>query len=179
MYLDRDRKNSKLSLVDNDNEVLSMSYFFDEFIWIVNGSNPIEITHEVDEILYNNLSNLFNNEYEFNISNKLCNKSDSKIVWLSDQAVDLSDEAETDRVTRLVIEKKDNKIIIYVINPFLNKMGIVRRSYTVAFSPSGNGYMTKNVKTGLSFQDDIVNLFACTMDGVNVSEVKEPQKKLK
>lgn len=179
MYLERDRNNSQLSLIDNDGIVLSMSWFFDEFVWMINGNEPIEITREVDETLFNNLCNLLNNKYEFYISNELSNQSRNKIVWLSDQAVDLEDKFATDTINRLVIERVEDKIIITVLNPFCNKNGIIRRSYTVAFSPSGNGYCTKNVNSGMSFQDDMVMLFAHTMDGVNVSDVKEPQKKLK
>ena len=179
MYLERDRKNSQLSLIDKDEVLLSMSWFFDEFIWMINGINPIEITRDVDEILFNNLCNLLSNEYEFYTSNKLSNQRENRIEWLSDQAVDLEDDFATDAINRLIIEKVEDKIIITVLNPFCNKNGIIRRSYTVAFSPSGNGYMTKNVKSGMSFQDDIVSLFAHTMDGVNVIDVKEPQKKLK
>ena len=60
MYLERDRKNSQLSLVDKDEVVLSMSWFFDEFVWMINGIGPIEITREVDETLFNNLCNFSN-----------------------------------------------------------------------------------------------------------------------
>ena len=179
MYLERDRKNSQLSLIDKDEVVLSMRWFFDEFIWMINGPGIVEITRDVDEILFNNLCNLLNNEYKFYINNKLSNQSGNRIQWFSDQAVDLEDELSTDRINRLTIERIEDRIIIAVFNPFFNKNGIVRRSYTVAFSPSGNGYLTKNVKSGMSFQDDIVSLFAHTMDGVNVSDVKEPQIVLK
>lgn len=170
MYLDRNRKDSKLSLIDNDKEVLSMSYFFDEFIWFINSIGPIEITREVDETLYNNLCNLFENQYEFYISDNLTSKKDNKIIWFSDQMVDLDNLEDTDRVTRLVIERKEDKIVINVINPFFNRMGIVKQSYTIAFSPGGNGYMTRNVNTGKTFQDDIVCLFMNTMDGISIGE---------
>lgn len=179
MYLDRDRVDSKLSLVDKDGTVLSMSWFFDEFTWIIESMEPIVITREVDEILFNNLCNLLNNEYKFYISNELSNQSNNRIQWFSDQAVNLEDEFSTDTINRLVIERIEDKIVISVFNPFLNKNGIIRKSYVVAFSPGGNGYQTRNVKTCLSFQDDIVRLFSYTMDGIDMNGDKDIQKKLK
>ena len=178
MYLDRDRENNKMTIIEKDKEVLSMSYIFDEFVWKVNPMAPVIITKQVDEVFYNNLINLFDNEYLFNMDEKLSNKSKNKIKWLSDQNVDLDNVAEIDKITRLVIEKKEDKVYIYVINPFYNGMGIVKDFYTVAFSPLGNGYCTKNKETGMSFQDDMAMLFSYTMDGIDMTETDSFQKKL-
>ena len=164
MEVIKDKMRGCLSFLKNDNPVMELSWFFDEFVWMVKSNEPIIITKETDEVFYENLCDLMNNNYKFYLDNKLSFKEENKLQWLSDQYVNLEDEEEIDKVNRLIIEKVDNSFIIYVNNPFLSRCGIKKRNYIICFSPLGNGYVVKNVDTGANLQDDIVTLFSNTIN---------------
>ena len=164
MEVIKDKMRGCLSFIQDDNTVMELSWFFDEFVWMVKSNEPIIITKETDEVFYGNLCNLMNNNYKFYIDSKFSFKDENKLQWLSDQYVNLEDEEETDKVNRLIIEKVDNSFIIYVNNPFLSRCGIKKKNYIICFSPLGNGYMVKNVDTGANLQDDIVALFSNTIN---------------
>lgn len=178
MKVIRDKKRGRLSFMKEDSPIMELSWFFDEFIWMINSGEPIIITEDIDKVFYDNLCQLMSNNYKFYIDNKLSFKKDNKLQWLSDQCVDLDDELETDRINRLVIERIDNSFIISVDNPFLNRLGIRRDSFTISFSPAGNGYMVKNVDTDTNLQDDVVMLF---FNSMNIGEDIGPclSKKIK
>jgi hypothetical protein len=179
MKVIKNKKDKILSFVENDKSVMELSWFYDEFIWTINGVNPVVVTRDTDETFYMGLYKIMNNDYQYFIDCNLSNKSDNRIQWLSDQCCDLEDKESTDRINILIIERIDESFIIRVENPYLFENGIRRSSYTIAFSPSGNGYMVKNIETGTNFQDDIVSLFNDTMEKSEISNSEEPQKKLK
>lgn len=136
-----------------------MSFFFDEFIWCFYTTDPIVITSDVDEDFFNELETVMTGRYYFG-NNGLSLLENNRLIWLSDQYCDLGDEESTDRVSRLVIEKCADSYKMYTHNPFFSRMNISKSSIFIAFSPAGNGYCTKNMITGSTFQDDIVaNLF--------------------
>lgn len=164
MKVIRDKKQGRLSFIKEDSPIMELSWFFDEFIWIINSNEPIIITEDIDKVFYDNLCQLMSNDYKFYIDNKLSFKNENKLQWLSDQCVDLEDELETDRINRLIIERVNDSFIVRVENPFCIKNGINKRSFTISFSPSGNGYMVKNVETGTNLQDDVVMLFSNSMN---------------
>ena len=58
---------------------------------------------------------------------------------------------------------KDNKIYLSVFNPFCEQNGLVKNFNLVAFSPSGNGFLTKNLITNTTFQDDMVSAYQKTL----------------
>lgn len=170
MRLIRNKNNNELVLIDDNGDVLlKISWMADEFVWVLNDSK-ILITRDVDENFYNNLTCLMNNNYEFFISDGLCYKGKDMIQWLSDQYVDLENEEETITINRLIIEKQDNAFVISAYNPFCSQNGIDRSRYVIGFSPAGNGYKTRNVSTGTTFQDDMVLLYSCTMNKVSMAE---------
>lgn len=76
-----------------------------------------------------------------------------------EQYCDIEDENSTNMVNRLIIEKTDNKIKLSYENPFFKKFNIRKCDNVIAFSPCGNGFYSKNINTGLSFQDDIIMTF--------------------
>ena len=164
MEIIRDKKRGCLSFIKNDNPVMELSWFFDEFVWMVKSNEPIIITKETDEVFYKNLCDLMNNNYKFYLDSKFSFKEENKLQWLSDQYVNLEDMSETDKVNRLIIEKIEDSFLIYIHNPFLSRCGIKKKNYIICFSPLGNGHMVKNVDTGANLQDDIVDLFSKTIN---------------
>lgn len=158
MNLIRDIEKKEISLVDGDIQIFSMGFFFDEFIWSFKVNGPVVITRNIDSLFYDNLDLIMSGNYSFE-NNGLSSLSNGKLIWFSDQMCDFEDKDATDRISRLVIERKDESFKISMINPFYEEYGI-NRERTVAFSSMGNGYHTRNIVTGSTFQDDIViNLF--------------------
>ena len=179
MDLIRNKDNRSLLFIEGNKVVMELSWFYDEFIWLINVCYPIVFTREIDESFYMQLNMLMDSDYQFFIDDKLSFKEKDKIQWLSDQCCDLDNQEETDRINRLVIERINETFVIRVENPFLLKNNINRSSYAIAFSPVGNGYMVKNIEMNTNFQDDIVSLFNNTMDKGGISNSEEPQKKMK
>lgn len=144
-------------LDENEKIILEQKYFSDEFLWILY-DNKITINRETNEIFYDELNKIFENEYVFqeNIPSK---KTKNKIVWLSDQYCDIEDEYSLSKINRLIIEKKNNTFIIRIENPLLEKLKISKKINVIAFSPLYNGYFSRNQKTNSTFQDDIVMLY--------------------
>jgi hypothetical protein len=97
-------------------------------------------------------------QYTFS-NDGLCSKSQNEIIWFSDGYCDIDDKESTDRVNRLIIKKDYDSFKIRAINPLLSKLGIDKKMYTITFSPAGNGQYAKNINTGTTFQDDMVNLY--------------------
>ena len=86
----------------------------------------------------------------------------------------MEDEEERSRISRLIIEYTDNQIELSYENPFYEKYNI-NRDGVIAFSTAGNGFYSRNEKTGLSFQDDIVIAFYKTL----TKNYIKPKKKVK
>lgn len=140
----------------NNNLLIEQTFFADEFIWYVYGN--VEITKEENELFYEELNKIMNSQYIFQL-NTISSKTNNKIIWLSDQYCDIENEESLNKINRLIIEKKNDKFIIYVENPFLNNMNIKKEFYVISFSPLGNGFYSKNFKTGSTFQDDIIFMY--------------------
>lgn len=158
MKLKRCLENNKLYILDDKgNKLLETGIIGAEFVLIIYTREPISITKELDKALYENLINIFANKYVF--YNSLCFKNEKKILWISDQSFDADDEDQIEKINRLIIEKKDKQIKLSAKNIFMQKLGIPIKTFTIAFSPAGNGHYSKNIETGLSFQDDIIIAF--------------------
>ena len=157
MKIIKDDENRKISIVEQDKILLDMHYLADEFVCKFYSDDPITITEKDDSIFYNGLKELMSNNYLF-YNNELSSKTENKLVWLSDQYGDLENKDITDRISRLIIEKKDDSFQIFAYNPFLDKNEIHRRPIVTAFSPLGDGYYAKNMITGGNLQDDFINL---------------------
>lgn len=165
LKLVKDREEGKIKLIDeNENVLLSLGFFADEFVYIFNTHNPIIITEDINSVFYSNLQEIMNNEYEF--STELSSKTDKEIIWLSDQYGDLEDKSVTDKINRLVIRKEDDVFIISHKNPYFVKNNIKRSSEIIAFSPGGNGIYSRNLITGSTFQNDIVNMYFNIMNSI-------------
>lgn len=173
MEIKRDVQNRKLYIVDNDEILLKTGKLGADFVIHFYTKNKVVITKELDEPLYLNLKGLLENNYYFNNA-PLSYQTDNKIVWFSDCYCNIEDEEERERVSRLIIERIDNQIELSYENPFYKKYNIDRNG-VIAFSPAGNGFYSRNEKTGLTFQDDIVWAFYKTL----VNEYVKPKKRIR
>ena len=52
MKVIKNKKDKILSFIENDKSVMELSWFYDEFIWTINGGNPVVITRDTDETFY-------------------------------------------------------------------------------------------------------------------------------
>lgn len=157
MEIKRDVQNKKIYIIENEQVLLETGRVGAEFAIYLYTKNKVIITKELDEYSYFNLKWLIENNYIFG-NNPLSYQADNKIVWFSDGYCDIEDEEERSRISRLIIENVDNQIEISYSNPFYEKYNI-NRDGIVAFSPAGNGFNSRNEKTGLTFQDDIIMAF--------------------
>lgn len=175
MELKREIDTKKIYLIENGQKLLETGRVGAEFVIYLYTDNPITITQDLDEYLYSNLNQLLENEYVF-ATNGLSYKKDNMIVWFSDQYCDIEDEYEVSKVNRLILKKIDDGIQIGYKNPFFEMNNIKRyRLNMVAFSPAGNGFYSRNIDNGLSFQDDIFRAFYKTL----LCEYDKPKTKLK
>ena len=166
-------KSKKLYIIDGDQVLLETGRVGAEFAIYLYTKNKVIITKELDECLYYNLKELLENSYIFG-NNPLSYQTDNKIVWFADGYCNIEDEEEKAKISRLIIENIDNQIEISYSNPFYEKYNINRDGIT-AFSPAGNGFYSRNEKTGLTFQDDIVYVFYKTL----INDYVKPKKKVK
>lgn len=173
MEIKRDVQNRKLYIIDNNEILLKTGRLGAEFIIHFYTKNKVIITKELDEYLYLNLKDLLENNYFFRHSD-LSYQKDNKIVWFSDCYCDIEDEEERSRISRLIIEYTDNQIELSYENPFYEKYNI-NRDGVIAFSLAGNGFYSRNEKTGLTFQDDVVLTFYQTL----MKNYVKPKKKVK
>lgn len=173
MEIKRDIKNKKLYIIDNEQILLETGKLGAEFIIHLYTKNKVIITQELDECLYFNLIELLDNNYFFGHSN-LSYQTDNKIVFFSDCYCNVEDEEEKAMISRLIIENIDNQIHISYYNPFYEKYNISRDGI-IAFSPAGNGLYSRNKKTGLTFQDDIIMAFYKTL----INDYVKPKKKIR
>lgn len=172
MKIVRDVEKKEIRLVDNEDILFSMSFFFDEFVWCFYTDSDILITRELDSDFYDNLNSLMNGKYIFN-NNGLSSLDNNKLIWFSDQTCDFEDIDSTDRISRLVIERDSDSFRLFMFNPFYENNEI-KRSKMVSFSSMGNGYFTRNILTNSTFQDDIVlNLFWKSLYKDNKQYVKK------
>lgn len=162
MELIRNLKECNICLNDNDKKIFETNHIGAEFIFCLYTNEPIIITDNLDKYLYMNLMQIMDNEYIFD-NNQLSYKLDNQIRWFSDQYCDIDDLRQTDKVDRLIIKRIDNTIQISCENPYFEKENIKKIRYIIAFSPSGNGFYSKNVNSGSSFQDDIIVAFKSTL----------------
>lgn len=161
MYLIRDLEQYKLELVDDKNiKLLQMKFIADEFVIYV--CNLVTITKDIDEVFYDNLEILMNNNYSF--SNPYSKKTEDKIIWFSDEACDIEDKNEADKINRLIIRKENDCFHISCNNPFFERNRITKEYGVIVFSPAGNGQYSKNLETGTTFQDDMITLYRNTLN---------------
>ena len=147
---------SKISFFDNsDNEIMYIDYSTDECIWYFNSSEVITITKDMD--LFELLRTLMLQQYEFDNTEVLHNhKDNNNLVWYSDCYYNPDDEWSIKNVSYLTIEYVDGVFKLKCTKPLDEIINRKSKSHIIGFSPLGNGRYAKNIKTGLTLQDDFV-----------------------
>ena len=141
--------------VDTNEMVMYIDYPTDECIWYFNNSELITITKDMD--LFELLKNIISQQYKFNEDEILKSyKSDDKLIWYSDCYFNPDDEWSRNSVSYLTIEYIDGVFKLKCTKPLDNIIDRKEKSHVIAFSPLGNGKYTKNIESGLTFQDDFV-----------------------
>ena len=146
---------TKISFFDNENnEIMYIDYLSDECIWHFS-TNEVIITKDME--LYDLLINIMSGQYVFNLDEILqCTKQDNKMVWYSDCYYNPDDEWSRNSVSCLIIELYSDNLKLKCIRPLDEVLDKMNEDYTICFSPLGNGRYTRNIKTGLTLQDDFV-----------------------
>lgn len=149
--------NGRISFFDDqNNEIMYMDYLTDEFVWFFSDSNTIIVKD--GEELFNFLKIIMEQQYIFNDSELLKSyKKNNKLVWYSDCYYNPDNEYSIKQVSYLNIEYVDNCFKVWCIKPLDDVIDRKQKSHCICFSPLGNGKYTKNIKTGLTLQDDFVN----------------------
>lgn len=152
-------RNKKISFYDDENqEIMYIDFSTDECIWYFFANGIIEITSEME--LYDLLNNLMNNSYEFSnkgLPNYVSNyKDNDKLIWYSDCYYNPDDDLSVASISCLNIERKEKVFKIYCLKKIDEIIDRKNKTYAICFSPLGNGQYSKNLKTGLTFQDDFI-----------------------
>jgi len=150
-------ENESIEIFDDGNKLIEMKFVADEFVIVIHSCKPIIISRENCDLFYYMLLELMRNEYEF--GNVYSKKTEESLVWFSDQYCDLEDENAVDRVPRLIIKRIDGNFALYATNPYCINNNFTKNNHVIVFSPSNNGYYSKNLKTNRSLQDDFVGAY--------------------
>lgn len=160
MEIIKDITSKVVIFTDNDIEIMKLGFTEDEFCWVINTNEIINITRELDSDFYYGLERIMKNKYKFEFPKKLTYKENNKLCWYSDSAGNIEDENITDSCSRLNIEVVDGVFKVWAEKPIFIKYNLDRKYHCIVFSPGGNGQGTVNIKSGYNFQDEIVmNLF--------------------
>jgi len=148
---------SKVKFINEDkNEmVMYIDYSTDECIWFFSDSDEVTITSDME--LFDLLKNLMLQQYVFSDSEVLkCYKDDNKLVWYSDCYYNPDDEWSKNSISYLTIKYLNDCFKIKCKKPLDEVINRKNKFHVIAFSTSGNGKFAKNVKSGLTLQDDFV-----------------------
>lgn len=167
------REFSRILGEEEGKTIFEMNFFADEFA-IALERKSILIREEDDEVFYHNLQWFLQQNYIFQHS--YSRKEKDKLVWLSDQTCDLENEEDVKKVPRLILTQKDHSIEFTWKHPILEDLQIKRDDAFIVFSPSGNGYFSKNIGTENTLQNDIIYVFQKTLLSQKIEEDKTYRK---
>lgn len=170
MQLIRNQDSKKISIVDDSGFLVLELYFIPSFfLWVLRTKKPIIIDQNIDEFFYHNLAWLMNNSYEF--PHEYSKMSEDELIWFSEQCYDIENKEECDMVSRLIIRRINGEFHITYHNPFFLEHNIDRDG-VISFSPAGNGFLSRNIETGLTLQDDIISVFYNTLHQKKIDDDK-------
>ena len=151
--------------------VMDIDYSTDECIWYFKDSNEIIITDDME--IFEPLKQLMSQQYIFNEDEILKSyKNHNKLVWYSDCYYNPDDEWNRNSVSYLIIEYIDDIFKIKCIKPLDEMINRKDKSHVIVFTPLGNGKYTKNIKTGLTFQDEfVINVYQKLLQKEKVREL--------
>lgn len=135
--------------------IMYIDYPTDECIWYFNNREVITITKDMD--LFELLKNIISQQYEFNEKEILNSyKNDNKLIWHSDCYFNPDDEWSRNSVSYLTIDY-ENDIIKLKCTKLMDKLiDRKNKSHLIVFSPLGNGKFARNIRSGLTLQDEFV-----------------------
>lgn len=157
-YMHKIVSDTKVSFYDeSENEIMYIDYSTDECIWYFKNSDEILITE--NEELFEPLKNIVLQQYEFGNEEVLKSfKNNNKIVWYSDCYYNLDNEWSRNSVSYVLIEYIDGIFKLKCTKPLDNIIDRKEKTHVITFSPLGNGKYTKNIDSGLTFQDDFIKM---------------------
>ena len=140
---------------EDDKEIMYIDYSTDECVWYFNNSDEIVITQEMD--LFEPLKKFISQNYVFSDNEILqSSKYDNKLVWYSDCYYNPTDEWSRNSVSYLTIDY-ENDIIKLKCTKLMDKLiDRKNKSHLIVFSPLGNGKFARNIRSGLTLQDEFV-----------------------
>ena len=137
--------------------IMYVDYPIDECVWYFNDSGLITITNEME--LFELLKSIMSQQYDFSDSEVLKSyKKNNKLVWYSDCYYNPDDEWSRNSVSYLTIEFVNDAFKLKCVKPLDDMIDRETKSHVIAFSPLGNGKYTKNIESGLTLQDDFVQM---------------------
>ena len=137
--------------------VMYIDYPTDECIWYFNNSEEIAITKYMK--LFEPIKELMLQQYVFNEDEMLKSyKTNNKLVWFSDCYYNPDDEWSRNSVSYLTIEFVNDDFKLKCTKPIDNIIDRGTKSHVIGFSPLGNGKYARNIKSGLTLQDDFVQM---------------------
>ena len=164
---------SRIEFYNNelDEIVMYIDYSTDECIWYFSDSNEITITDDME--LFEPIKELMSQQYIFNDYEVLRSyMNNNKLVWYSDCYYNQDDEWSRNSVSYLTIYYMDDNFKIKCTKPLDEIIDRGDKSHVIGFSPLGNGKYTKNIKTGLTFQDDfVINVYQKLLKKEKVREL--------
>ncbi len=151
---------TKISFFDSsNNEIMYIDYPTDECVWGFNTGEVVTIAEDMD--LFELLKSLMSQQYEFYYSDDdvlRSYKNDNKLVWYSDCYYNPDNEWSVKCVSYLTVEYVDGVFKLKCSKASDEIMHRDNKFYVICFSPGGNGRYVRNVKNGLTLQDDFVLL---------------------
>ena len=137
--------------------IMYIDYPTDECIWYFSSSEVITITKDMD--LFELLKNIMSQQYDFSDSEVLKSyKNNNSLVWYSDCYYNPDDEWSRNSVSYLTIEFVNDAFKLKCTKPLDDMIDRETKSHVIGFSPLGNGKYAKNIKLGLTLQDDFVQM---------------------
>lgn len=139
---------------ENGCELMHMDFSTDECIWFFESNKTITITPNIE--LYSLLKDFMQQEYIFSESSLQNSKDSNSLVWYSDCYYNPDDEWSVDSVSCLHINKKDDSFEVWCTKELDKKIERSHKTYSICFSPGGNGTYSQNINTGSTLQTDFV-----------------------
>ena len=137
--------------------IMYIDYPCDECIWYFNSSEVITITKDMK--LFKLLKNIMSQQYKFSNDEVLKSyKNNNSLVWYSDCYYNPDNEWSRNNVSYLTIEFVNDAFKLKCTKTLDDMIDRGTKSHVIGFSPLGNGKYAKNIKSGLTLQDDFVQM---------------------
>ena len=139
---------------DENHEIMYIDYSTDECIWYFYSNDVITINKDME--FYNILDNFMNEKYLFSEELLPDYRDYNRLTWYSDCYYNPDDEWSIANVSCLNIQRNKDEFKIWCTKKLDEIIDRPHKSYGICFSTLENGKYSKNLKTGLTLQDDFV-----------------------